>query len=257
VFDGMRKVTSSLPFRAQGLLALSVFVQDYLHRPRENGEWCAWFDASPYCGLFRLMRLGILSLDPPPLCRCVLTTMCAVILAFLDAADALDLLEKIMSVIDAHISNVNYSTAAAATSIGADEVELFCVCLQRLTVVCCALSLRLYNQGVIEADRLHTGFNSVRLGVFNDSSSGAVRNESLAFFTYVIPVDTTGRYTDMVLSWFKTVLRRCDDYSLAALNGVIIAVQPLLKANHGAACKVGVANCFLSTLLGHNVAVRA
>lgn len=38
VFDSMRKVTSSLPFRAQGLLTLSVFVQDYLHKLSQNGR---------------------------------------------------------------------------------------------------------------------------------------------------------------------------------------------------------------------------
>lgn len=170
--------------------------------------------------------------------------------------DALDLLEKIVNVVDAHIANVNFSTAAAAVSICADELELFAVCLQRLVVVCCALSLRLYNLGVLDADRLHMRFNSIRTGVYNDSTSAAVRNETLSYFTYIVPVDTTGRYTDALLAFLKAVLRHSDDYSLSALNSAIVAVQPLLKQHFSAACKVICATrCIITASRSHFQAV--
>lgn len=159
--------------------------------------------------------------------------------------DAQDLLEKVANVVDAHVSNVNYNSASAAVSLCADEVELFCVCLQRLAVVCCALSLRLYNLGVLEADKLHTRFTSLRTGVYNDASSAAVRNEALSFFAFVIPVDTAGKYTNLLLSWLKEVVRNSGNYSLAALNSVVTAVLPLLKSNPEAACKV------IRTLIAH------
>jgi hypothetical protein len=153
------------------------------------------------------------------------------------AGEAQDVLEKVLGVVEAHVSNVNYSTSSP-TAIAADEIELFSVCLQRLLVVCCALSLKLYNAGVIEADAMHTRFNALRLGVFCDASSAAVRNETLNFFKYVVPVDTQGKYTALLLAWLRDVIRKSEDYSLAAINVALCAVLPLLKRHSSDACRV-------------------
>jgi hypothetical protein len=153
------------------------------------------------------------------------------------AGEAQDMLEKVLGVVEAHVSNVNYSTSSP-TAIAADEIELFSVCLQRLLVVCCALSLRLYNEGVIEADSMHTRFNTFRLGVFCDASSFAVRNETLNFFKYVVPVDAQDKYTAHLLAWLRDAIRKSEDYSLSAINVALCAVLPLLKKHSGEACKV-------------------
>jgi hypothetical protein len=147
------------------------------------------------------------------------------------------MLEKVLGVVEAHVSNVNYSTSSP-TAIAADEIELFSVCLQRLLIVCCALSLRLYNEGVIEADAIHTRFNTLRQGVFCDLSSAAVRSETLNFFKYVVPVDTQGKYTSLLLAWLRDAIRKSAEYSLAAINVALCAVLPLLKKHSSEACKV-------------------
>ncbi len=154
-----------------------------------------------------------------------------------DVVDAQDLLEKILNSIESHISNLSYNTTSP-NSICADEVELFSVCLQRLLNVSCALSLRLSNLGHLDADGLHARLNSLRCGVFNDQTSSIVRDESLLFFKYVLPVDRAGKYTDFLLAWFKRVIEASGDYSLHALQEVLQAVLPLIKANPTKACEV-------------------
>jgi hypothetical protein len=170
------------------------------------------------------------------------------------------LLEKILGVTDLHVANLNYSTASP-TSICADELELFSVCLLRLTNVGSALSLRLYNQGIIEADRVHTRFESLRKGVLNDATSQAVRNETLSFFKHIIPVDTSGKYSTHLLTWLGEIIRRSDDYSVEAINAVLTAMLPVLKTQAAQACQVrqipaqyftrnraGIIQCFLSQI---------
>ena len=199
VFDSLRKVTSSLPFRAQGFLTLSVFVQDFLSHVSAS-----------------------------------------------KVVDAQDLLEKILGVIESHIANLNYSTASPI-SVCADEVELFQVCLQRLLNVSCALSLKVFNLGHLDADGLHERFNSLRTGVFSDGSSLAVRNETLNFFAWVIPVDTSGKYSQYLLKWFHKIITSGKDYSLSALQSLLTATLPLIKAQPEAACEV---NTFFMCLFG-------
>lgn len=147
------------------------------------------------------------------------------------------MLEKILGVTDLHVANLNFSTASP-TSICADELELFSVCLLRLTNVGSALSLRLYNQGIIEADRVHTRFESLRKGVFNDATSQAVRNETLSFFKHIIPVDASGKYSTHLLTWLGEIICRSDDYSVEAINAVLTAILPVLKAQAAQACQV-------------------
>ena len=147
------------------------------------------------------------------------------------------MLEKILGVIESHIANLSYNTSSP-TSICAEEVELFSVCLARLLNVSCALSLRLYNLGHLDADGLHERLNAIRTGVFNDRSSPAVRNESLNFFRYVIPVDGAGKYSKYLLTWFKSIIEERDEYSLQALQSVLSAVLPLVKEHSELACEV-------------------
>lgn len=147
------------------------------------------------------------------------------------------MLEKILGVIESHVANLSYSTSSP-TSICGDEVELFSVCLQRLLNVSSALSLRLYNLGHLDADGLHERLNSLRTGIFNDQSSPAVRNESLYFFHYVVPVDGAGKYTKQLLTWFRSIIDTREAYSLQALQSVLTAVLPLIKENSELACEV-------------------
>lgn len=163
------------------------------------------------------------------------------VLAFSDAADALDLLEKVIASVEAHISNLNFNAASAAISLCSDEVELFEVCLQRLLNVSCALSLSLYNSGLLDAERLHERFNNIRNGVFRDESSQVVRNETLNFFKFIIPVDAAaGKYTSYLLAWFRAVIDKRNAYSFEALNVALVALLPVLKKNPAQACEVSV-----------------
>lgn len=139
--------------------------------------------------------------------------------------------------VESHVSNLNFNTTSP-TSLCADELELFEVCLQRLLNVSCALSLQLYNQGVHDADKLHERFNSIRNGVFRDEVSMAVRNETLNFFKYVAPVDAAGRYTTYLLTWFRAVIDKCSDYTFEALNTALMALLPILSKNPTQACEV-------------------
>lgn len=152
-------------------------------------------------------------------------------------ADSLDLLEKVLSVVDAHVANLNFSTSSL-TSICADELELFSVCLQRLANTSAALSLRLCNNGLQDADRIHARFISLRRGVLLDQTSAAVRNETLTFFEYIVPVDVSGKYTSQLLTQLKEVVTNCGDYSLEPITRALCAMMPLLKAHPKQACQV-------------------
>ena len=142
-----------------------------------------------------------------------------------------------MASVEAHVANLNFSSASPI-SLCSDELELFEVCLQRLLNVSCALSLKLYNLGLLDADKLHTRFNNIRNGVFRDESSMAVRNETLNFFKYIAPVDSSGRYTSYLLTCFRSVIDKRGDYSFEALNVALVALLPILSKNPTQACEV-------------------
>lgn len=161
----------------------------------------------------------------------------------LGLADSLDLLEKVISTVDAHISNLNYNNASL-TSICSDELELFAVCLQRLSNVCAALSLRLCNNGFHDADRMHSRFISLGSGVLLDRSSAAVRNETLSFFEYIVPVDVTEKYTSQLLSQLKEVVTACGEYSLGPITRALGSMLPLLKTHPKEVCQVCASNYF-------------
>ena len=159
---------------------------------------------------------------------------------------------------ETHIANLTFPLASAAVPLTAiDEMELFQVCLQRLLNVAAALALQLYNKGIFDADKLHTRFNSLRSsGVLLGSGSGsssdanvnsssggsggsaAVRNETLNFLKYIVPVDTEGRYSSELFAWFVGVIERRHEYSFQAICEALEGITPLLRTRPAEACEV-------------------
>jgi hypothetical protein len=65
-----------------------------------------------------------------------------------------------------------------------------------------------------------------------------VRNETLNFFAWVVPVDAAGKYSQYLLQWFHRIISSGKDYSLSALQSLLTATLPLIKAQPEASCEV-------------------
>lgn len=237
MFDCLRKVNGSFSFRAHALLTLSVILEE---------EYCISSTATV----------------------AAVNTITTNVIAQQQNADeeAVHMLEKTLLAIESHLSNITIVVASTSSTYSvSEEFELFQVCMLRLLNVSSAVSLTLLRNNSDGSsssstcmqqqdnqrqhiENLHDRISSIRYQQLescssssyslSSSSSKAVKDESLNYFRYIIPIDSNHRYSMYLLEWFATVIKRRFEYSFDAINTALHSIAALLHKYPVEACKV-------------------
>jgi len=189
----------------------------------------------------------------------------AIIITSESISNCIDLLEKVITIIDSQLSNItivtsyasnnsitSMSSSAASTinpSIIINEVTLFEVCLLRLANLSSSLSLHLYHinngQNRLLLFSLHQRFDTLcRLFHYpyhnqqhhhqhheshNNSMHNPILDESLQLFKTLIPADTSFIYHQSFFQWFIHVVEYRSKYSIDSISTIVEAMKPFVK----------------------------
>jgi hypothetical protein len=188
----------------------------------------------------------------------------AIIITSESISNCIDLLEKVITIIDSQLSNItivtsyasnnsitSMSSSAASTinpSIIINEVILFEVCLLRLANLSSSLSLHLYHinngQNGMLLFSLHQRFNTIcRLfhypyhnqqqrqhhESYSNSMYNPILDESLQLFKTLIPADTSFLYHQSFFQWFIHVVEYRSKHCIDSISTIVEAMKPFVK----------------------------